>query len=378
MRNRRLAPTLALTSLLLAAGAIALPDAPEWEIELLPSKAEWAVTNPNAINDHGWVAGYGGPDYATTRPVLWRDGTYVDLLEEFPGAEGYSYGLALDVNDEQWLGGAIVGDSGAVVAVLWDGRQDRAHIVHPDAADVPDYSFTDSQIFGLNDKTEAAGLLQNYPGAYESERAYVWGRYGSPGTLLPIPEGYEASHAIALNNGGVVGGSVVEVASSFRLEACAWIRGSPGSYELVHIHALLAAEDPAIVRSFVTCVDGRGRVYGIGQNSGFEGLWAFVWDKHDGLRFLDTDGSVGVVWGASKRALAGFRGDLFSSDVKALVWIREQPYVLPQLPDHDGHVGADANARGDVVGYAMFPGNVVWWQGSGAWIATRVGKSSDE
>jgi hypothetical protein len=70
--------------------------------------------------------------------------------------------------------------------------------------------------------------------------------------------------------------------------------------------------------------------------------------------------------------LGGLRGPLDSPGAVGLAWIREEPFVLPTLPTHAGHWGVDANARGDVVGLAMRPGNVVWWQGSDAWIATRI------
>jgi hypothetical protein len=360
-----------IAALLLAAGTPVAAGDPSWEIELLPADRTWTVTNPTAISREGWIAGYGGTDYTTIRPVLWREGSYVDLLDEFPGADGYSSGFASDVNEQGWLGGVIANESNAV-AVLWDGAAGEAHIVHPQASDVPAYSFTDSQIFGLNDRTEAAGMLRDFSdGFYVSERAYVWGEGGTPGTLLPIPKNYVSSQAVALNNRGTVGGAVWDDPKLFNLTACAWLRRSGGSYEFVHIHTLLADADPKIERSFVTCVDDHGRVYGVGQDAAFRGNWTFVWDRRDGVRLLDRDGSVGQIWGASARVLAGYRGDPFSPDVLALAWIREEPFVLPTLTTHDGHLGVDANTHGDVVGYAMHPGNVVWWQGSDAWIARR-------
>jgi hypothetical protein len=350
----------------LAAGA------PEWEIEPLPGDATWLISNPTGINARGWVSGHAGPHDTALRPILWRDGEYVDLLSEFPGGEAYPRGQASCINEAGWLGGGVAsGFLQPTVAALWDGNRGETHVVHPDAADAPGYTFTHSLIMDLNEHGEAAGMVRDFTGGvYQSERAYVWGSYGDPGTLLPFPAGYRSSQAISLDNRGVVGG--VAWRTFVGLEACAWVPRPAGEYELIHIHPLLAAADPAIVRSFVTHVDDRGRVYGVGQATGFNSKWTFVWAEDEGVRFLDTDASAGQVWGGSRNALAGFRGNILTGDVVALAWLHETPYVLPQLANHDGHAGASANARGDVVGYALRPGKTTWTQGSDAWVATRV------
>ena len=118
-------------------------------------------------------------------------------------------------------------------------------------------------------------------------------------------------------------------------------------------------------------MDG-GRVYGIGQTSGFASLWSWVWDKKAGLRFLDVDGTMGAVVGATRRFQAGYRGDLYAGGTEALVWTRLEPQVLPNLPDHAGNLASDVNAFGVVVGEAIRAGNTYTWQGADPWIARRV------
>jgi hypothetical protein len=378
---RRFLPLLIVATALVAHGAF-LPSwaaaGPEWEIEFLPADPAWHFSNPTEINQRGWISGTAGKTSTGLRPVLWRGDGFVDLLTEFPGAEGFTWGQASTINDAGWLGGVVRGAPGTPqYAALWDGKKEQAYIVHPDAADVPGYSFTHSQIMDLNDRGEAAGMVRNFPGGvYQSERAYVWGRYGGPGTLLPIPAGYVSSQAISLNDRGVVAGTVWD--GFFDLEACAWVRRCHGEYEFVHIQEMLADFDPAIVRSFTLHVDDRGRVYGVGQAAGFLSMWTFVWEDGKGVRFLDTDGSVGQVWGGGGKVLAGFREELGGGGEVALAWLHETPYVLPELPDHGGHVGVGANARGDVVGYAMRPGAEVWHEGSDAWIARRARGCDDK
>ena len=346
-----------------------------WEITPLPVDAAWTFSNPIGVNEKEWVVGFGGADLGSRRPLLWRDGGYEDLLLTCAGTASYDRGTARAINRCGLIAGEINQPGGPNHAVVWDVQREEAYVAHPAPGDVPDFAFTASHMFSLNDKGIGVGFLQNVTSAgFEGERAYRWNRRGRPGELLPVPDGY-SSRAYDINNHGIIVGNIFPTDTPSEIRATIWIpkRGKVGGYELIDIHADLTAEFPDIARSTHTTVDDFGRVFGYGLPGTFPPrTWSWMWTRCCGIEFLDVDGSLGVAEGGTGRFQGGWRGSLIAGDTDALFWRCGEPEVLPRLPGYDGHSSEAVNRRGVVVGLAIRQGNTFWWQGSDPWIARRT------
>lgn len=291
----------------------------------------WAVNNQN--DAVGWSE-ISGLD--SEHAVLWRDGELIDL-GVLPGTD---VSRAFGINDRgQIVGTSVDFDPREAHAVLWEDGQPIDIAVGCNAT-------------AINNRGEIVGRCGG---------ATLW-RDGSQVPLVP-PAGYSGGQASAINDAGVVAGSLRD--ASGRFAAFRWAGGT----------TTVLARPPGLDTTSATAINARGTIAGYaGPSSGIDMIEPVLWQDGVVTPLGGTWGSFhGIAWGINDRGeVVGTGHDashLPGSPGGAFVWARGQFRFLPS----DG--GAqDINERGVVVGRYHYDPNIGFEQHGILWLkaSTRL------
>jgi probable HAF family extracellular repeat protein len=230
-------------------------NAQVYDFRLLPPTSQDANIG-RAINDRGDVVGSGGQ--RPVSPTLWQGGTTYFL--ETPPIPTYYGGTANALNNT----GAIVGQSSAARALVWQDRQ---------VSELPTPANARSAAFGVNDRGLAVGWTTRFgaDGSVVGTHATLW----SAGTNYQLPSlGGLESHALAINDQGQIAGWSY-TGAGFERHATLWQAG-----QLIDLGAAGGRE------SWANAINDRGVVAGaasLGEDYARAAVWidgqATVLDK---------------------------------------------------------------------------------------------------
>ncbi len=162
------------------------------------------AASATAINNNGWIAGY-GPDAPPTAHV-WNGSTWTDLGVPSSSYVHGSRGIAIDSNgDVAGVVGIASATKGDPMYVPYDGSSWGTMVDLGNLNSVPGYTgYNAGQANGMNDNGQIVGFTFNGTKAAATEAAFLSGT--TAGSMVPLASlvanlnGLTLSDATAINN----------------------------------------------------------------------------------------------------------------------------------------------------------------------------------
>jgi probable HAF family extracellular repeat protein len=212
-----------------------------------------AQSQARGINEAGQIVGQAQNSDGAWRAVAWRNGQATELS----APAGSPSWQANAVNGSGQIVGAGVRTSDHTVQpVMWN----QGVATNMDAPWTHSYQIT---AYGINDAGLAVGSTK-VPNDVDYYRAILWNQDGT-GTLLDMPQGFEASEAKGINNAGqIVGFMMAPGSMSPDFRAATWING-----QVVDLNSLLPAS--AVAEGWVlqgaNAINDAGAIVGQAYNT---------------------------------------------------------------------------------------------------------------
>lgn len=219
-------------------------------------------SNPEAINNLGWVVGVANSENGT-EAFLWTPEDGMQGLGDLPkgGFRSWARGIN-NLNQVTGIGMTKTGDTKHEEAFLWDadnGMRSLGVLPARQKISIP---------ADINDASQVVGWSAPAP--------FIWDRENGMRSIHDLPDGTRFWDPIAINNLGQVAG----VTSVDRiLQAAIWSERDG----LMPLGTLGGAEP----RSSALDINDRGQVIGYSRADSYAQVVDFIWDREHGMRALE-------------------------------------------------------------------------------------------
>jgi len=296
------------------------------------------VSQGEAVNQHGLVAGYARNEAYNAHGFLWTAAQGLRTLPSIPPQSNFAIAQAINCFGET-AGYSDYDELENEHAVIWIGQ------TLVDLGTLP--GGTISEATGINDDRHVTGFSD---GTDISPHAFVWNSTQGMEDLGTLPGGYY-SQGLAINGSSQVAG--FSNAADGQWHAFLWSRAT-GMVALPNVPGATSASANAI--------------NGLGQVAGGSGSYAVIWDA-SGQKVQSLGTLQGQTWSTAfginnKGQVIGWSG------YTAFVWTREGgmqdlndlippdsgwSLTLPVGINDDGQITGQGNINGEEHGFLLTP-----------------------